>query len=98
MDTRHTRHPGPRLAVSVDDAARMLSVSRRHLYTLLEASELRSFTSRRRRLVRLVIDALPIGGYPGIDGDTFHGLALRYYAPSIIAQWVQITTVFRTSK
>ena len=54
MDT-HTNalERGPRLAVSVDEAAHSLGVSRRHLYTLLEAGELRSFTSRRRRLVRV---------------------------------------------
>ncbi len=44
---------GPRLAVSVDDAARILSVSRRHIYDLLEAGELSSFTSGRRRLIRV---------------------------------------------
>ncbi len=48
----HVGH-GPRLAVSVDEAAHALGVSRRHLYTLLETGELKSFTSRRRRLVRL---------------------------------------------
>jgi len=42
-----------RLAVSVNEAARALSVSRRHVYTLIETGELKSFTSRRRRLVRL---------------------------------------------
>ncbi len=57
MDT-HTHAPhaaasGPRLAVSVDEAARALGVSRRHVYVLFELGELRSFTSRRRRLVRV---------------------------------------------
>ncbi len=44
---------GPRLALSVDEAARALGVSRRHIYMLFELAELRSFTSRRRRLVRV---------------------------------------------
>ena len=48
----HVGH-GPRLAVSVEDAAYALGVSRRHIYTLLETGEVRSFTSRRRRLIRL---------------------------------------------
>ncbi len=44
---------GPRLAGSVDDAAHALGVSRRHIYDLLEAGELSSFKSGRRRLIRL---------------------------------------------
>ncbi len=44
---------GPRLAGSVDDAAHALGVSRRHIYDLLEAGELSSFTSGRRRLIRV---------------------------------------------
>lgn len=44
---------GIKLAVSIEEAAHALSVSRRHLYTLLETGELKSFTSRRRRLIRL---------------------------------------------
>ena len=42
-----------RLAISIEEAAHALGVSRRHLYTLLETGELRSFTSRRRRLIRV---------------------------------------------
>ncbi len=56
MDTTTHNRPqrqGPRLALSVDEAAHALSVSRRHLYVLFELGELRSFTSRRRRLVRM---------------------------------------------
>ncbi len=43
----------PQLAFSVDAAARMLSVSRRHIYDLFELGELSSFTSGRRRLIRM---------------------------------------------
>ena len=58
MDTNTAVHApaqghGPRLAVSVVEAAHALGVSRRHVYTLLETGELKSFTSRRRRLVRV---------------------------------------------
>ena len=58
MDTNTTQHTpvkghGPRLAVSVVEVAHALGVSRRHVYTLLETGELKSFTSRRRRLVRV---------------------------------------------
>lgn len=41
-----------RLAVSVDEAAHALSVTRQHLYTLFKTGELRSFKSGRRRLIR----------------------------------------------
>ncbi len=44
---------GPRLALSVDEAARALGVSRRHIYMLFELGELSSFTSGRRRLIRV---------------------------------------------
>ena len=40
-----------RLAVSVKEAAHKLSVSHRHLYTLLENGDLKSFKSGRRRLI-----------------------------------------------
>ena len=43
----------PLLAVGVDDAAYALGVSRRHIYTLIDSGELRSFMSRGRRLIRL---------------------------------------------
>jgi len=42
-----------RLAVSVKEAAHNLSVSHRHLYTLLENGDLKSFKSGRRRLISL---------------------------------------------
>ncbi len=55
MDTT-TQNPSqqpPKLAVSIDHAAHTLDVSRRHVYTLIENGELVSFTSGRRRLVRV---------------------------------------------
>ena len=48
----HVGH-GPRLAISIQEAAHALGVSRRHIYTLLETGDVRSFTSRRRRLIRV---------------------------------------------
>lgn len=42
-----------RLAVSIPMAAYKLSVSPRHVYTLIETGELKSFTSGRRRLISL---------------------------------------------
>jgi excisionase family DNA binding protein len=41
------------LAVSISDAARLLSVSRRHLYDLLASGQLRAFKSGRRTLIRM---------------------------------------------
>lgn len=43
--------PPPRLAYSLDEAARSISLSRRGLYQLIEAGELRTVKVGRRRLV-----------------------------------------------
>ncbi len=47
------KHIPARLAVGIDDAACMLSVSRRHVYDLFELGKLSNFKSGRRRLIRV---------------------------------------------
>lgn len=48
MTTRHLHDP---LAVSVEEAARMIGISRRHLYELIHRRELRTVMIGARRVV-----------------------------------------------
>jgi len=62
-----------KLLVSVEEAAELLSVSRRHMYSLLSAGELESVKVGRSRRVRMSVlrewvENLPASAFEDPDG------------------------------
>ena len=59
-----------RLALSINEAARALSVSRTRLYELVGAGEIKSFTIGRRRLIQVAELQRFIADRAGVDAES----------------------------